>query len=137
MHEEQTETGSSRPWSQAAHCVQNPQSAQLCRNRVGKKHCKRCKDFQEVRRKAKNRQSAQKSRLNRNDRRGALAATVKMNQLSLAQAETTLERQLAEKAAFQVQIEEMLELMHSMARGNLKKSTETTQTATTALKVAP
>ena len=90
-----------------------------------------------MRRKAKNRQSAQKSRLNRNDRRGALAATVKMNQLSLAQAEAALEWQLAEKAAFQVQIEEMLELMHSMARGNLKKSKETTQTATTASRVAP
>ena len=86
----------------------------MCRNKRGRKNCAPCKDFQEVRRKEKNRRSAYKSRLNRDDRRNALVATVEMNQLSLAQAGATLEWELAGKAAIQVQIEEVLELMANL-----------------------
>ena len=62
----------------------------------------------------KNRQSAAKSRHNRDKRCKALAADVHENQLSLASAEASLEWELAGNAAIQVQIEEILKLRASL-----------------------
>ena len=95
-------------------CIRDPRRPPMCNNKKGRKNCSQCKDFQEVRRKAKNRRSAHESRINRDDRRGALAATVESNQISLAQAGAALEWELAGKAAIQVQIEEVLKLMANL-----------------------
>ena len=95
-------------------CIRNPTRPPICNNKRGRKNCSQCKDFQKMRRKAGNRRSAHESRINRSDRRGALAATIESNQISLAQAGAALEWELAGKAAIQVQIEEMLKLMANL-----------------------
>ena len=98
----------------ARHCIRDPNRPPVCNNKKGRKNCSLCKDFQEIRRKANNRRLSRISCLNRNNRRRALLAEVETNKLSLDQAGAALDWQLAEKAALQVQIEEMLELLANL-----------------------
>ncbi len=91
-------------------CIRNPTRPPICNNKRNRKNCLQCKDFQKMRRKPSNRRSARESRINRSDRREALAATIESNQITLAQAEW----ELAGKAAYQVQVEEMLKLMANL-----------------------
>ena len=95
-------------------CVRNPTRPPICNNKNNRKNCTQCKDFQKIRRKPGNRRSARESRIKRSDKREALAATIESNQITLAQAGATLEWELAGKAAYQVQVEEMLKLMANL-----------------------
>ena len=66
------------------------------------------------RRKANNRRLSRVSRVNRRNRRRALLAEIEANELTLSQAGAALDWQMAEMAAWQVQIEEKLKFREEL-----------------------
>ena len=98
-------------------CIRDPDRKPVCNDKQGRwrrRNCSLCKAFQAARRKANNRRLSRISRVNRRNKRRALLADVEANELSLSQAGAALDWQLAEKATWQVQIEEMLKLREEL-----------------------
>ena len=97
-------------------CIRVPGRRAVCHDKQGRwrrRNCAQCRQFQEARRQINNRWTAAASRTNRYNRRTALLAEIEANELRLAQVEEALNWQQAEKAAWQVQMEEVL-----IIRGN-------------------
>ncbi len=97
-------------------CIKVPGRPAICNDKQGprrRRNCALCRQFQQGRHRINNRRIAATSRTNRYNRRTALLAEIQANESCLAQVEEALSWQQAEKAAWQVQLEEI-----SRARGN-------------------